>query len=87
MKVAFHRQTATETHEMLQMAFKEESLSRTQVFDWFARFKSGEMSVEDHPHSERPPTSRTDENIEKIREKKSTRIVGTQLTRSQKLQV
>jgi len=61
--------TATEVHEMLQKAFKEEALSRTQVFEWFARFKRGEMNVEDHPHSGRPSTSRTDENVEKIREK------------------
>jgi len=53
---------------MLQKAFKEEALSHTQVFEWFAQFKRGEMSVEDHPHSGRPPTSRTDENVEKIRE-------------------
>jgi hypothetical protein len=30
---------------MLQKAFKEEALSRTQIFEWFARFKRGEMSV------------------------------------------
>jgi len=52
---------------MLQKAFKEEALSRTQVFECFARFKGGEMSVENHPHSGRPSTSRTDENVEKIR--------------------
>ena len=53
---------------MFQKAFKEEALSRTQVFEWFARFKRGEMSVEDHPHSGRPSTSRTEENVETIRE-------------------
>ena len=58
--------TATEADEMLQKTFKEEALSRTQVFEWFARFKRGEMSVEDHPHSGRPSTSPTDENVEKI---------------------
>ena len=46
--------TATEAHEMLQKAFKEEALSRTQVFEWYARFKRGETSVEDHPNSGRP---------------------------------
>ena len=58
--------TATEAHEMLQKAFKEEALSRTQVFEWYARFKRGEMSVEDHPHSGCLSTSCTDENVEKI---------------------
>jgi len=71
---------------MLQKASKEEALSHTQVFKWFAEFKREEMSVEDHPDSGRPSTSRTDENVEKIQEK-SMRIVCTQLTRSQKLQV
>ena len=53
---------------MLQKALIEEALSRTQVFEWFARFKRGEMSIEDHPHSGRPSTSRTDKNVEKINE-------------------
>jgi len=39
---------------MLQKAFKEEPLSRTQVFEWFALFKRSEMSVDDHPHSVAP---------------------------------
>jgi len=60
---------ATEVHEMLQKAFKEEALSHTQVFEWSARFKRGEMSVEDHAHSGRPSTTRTNENVEKIRQK------------------
>ena len=54
---------------MLQKAFKEEALTRTQVFEWFVRFTRGEMSVEDHPHSGRPSTSHTDENVKKIQEK------------------
>ena len=54
---------------MLQKAFKEKALSPTQVFEWYAWFKRGEMSAEDHPHSGRPSTSRTDENVEKIQEK------------------
>ena len=54
---------------MLQKAFKEEALGHTQVFEWFARFKRGEMSAEVHPLSGCPSTSRTDENVEKIQEK------------------
>ena len=79
--------TAREAHEMHLKAFKEEALSRTQIFEWFALFKRGEMNVENHPHSGRPSTRRTDENVEKNSREKSTRIVGTQLTKSQKLQV
>ena len=54
---------------MLQKAFKEEALNCTQVFEWFAWFKRGEMSVEVHLHSGRLSTCRNDENVEKIREK------------------
>jgi len=54
---------------MLQKAFKEEALSCTRVLEWFAQFKRGEMIVEDHPHSGRLSTSRTDDNVETIREK------------------
>lgn len=36
-------------------------MSRTQVFDWFVRFKSGRVSVESDSRSGRPSTSRTDE--------------------------
>jgi len=50
------------------------------------RSSRGEMSVEDHPHSGRPSTSHTDENVKKIQEK-ILRIVGTQTMRSQKLKV
>jgi len=53
---------------MLQKAFKEEALSHTQVFEWFAPFKRREMSAEHHSHSGRPSTSRTDQNVETIRE-------------------
>jgi len=51
---------------MLREAFKEEALSQARVFEWFSWFKRGDMSLEDQPRSERPSTSRTEENIQKI---------------------
>jgi len=39
------------------------------VFEWFSRFKKGDLSIEDQPRSGRPSGSRNDENIAKIREK------------------
>uniref|UniRef100_A0A672GXI9 Mos1 transposase HTH domain-containing protein n=1 Tax=Salarias fasciatus TaxID=181472 RepID=A0A672GXI9_SALFA len=59
--------TATETLTMIQTAYKDEALGRTQVFDWYGRFKSGQMSIEDSPRSSRLSTSRTEENIRKIK--------------------
>jgi len=58
--------TAAETVTMLREAFKEEALSQARVYDWFSRFKHGDMSLEDQPRSGRPSTSRTNENNRKI---------------------
>jgi hypothetical protein len=38
------------------------------VFQWHSRFKAGQVSVEDDERSGRPGTSKTTENVEKIRE-------------------
>ena len=55
--------SAAETVSMLQ-----EALSKTQVYEWYSRFKGGgEMSCEDQPRSGRPSTCRNDENLEKVR--------------------
>ena len=60
--------TAAETVTMLREAFKEEALRQASVYEWFARFKRGDMSLEDQPRSGRPSTCRTDENIQKVRD-------------------
>ncbi|KOC61841.1 Putative uncharacterized protein FLJ37770 [Habropoda laboriosa] len=53
---------------MLKTAYKDDAMGKTQVFEWFSRFKNGEMSIDDKPRSGRPSTARTHENVEKIRE-------------------
>ena len=53
---------------MLETPYKEAALGKTQVYKWFHRFRNGELSLADQPLSERPWTSRTDENIARIRE-------------------
>lgn len=60
--------TGTETLEMLKTAYKGDALGKTKVFEWFSRFKSGEMSIEDQARSGLPSTARTDENVKKIHE-------------------
>lgn len=60
--------TATECHESLQTAYGSDSLSRTQIFEWYKRFKEGRESFEDDERSGRPRTSLTDSNVEKVRE-------------------
>jgi len=54
---------AVEIVTMLRETFKEETLSQARVYEWFSRFRRGDMSLEDQPRSGRISTSRTDENI------------------------
>jgi len=58
---------ATEAYQLLQKAYSEEAMGRTQVSDWFHRFKEGRTSVESDPRSGRPSTSRNEEMIAKVR--------------------
>jgi len=60
--------TAGETVVMLETAYKEAALGKTQVYEWFSRFRNGELSLADQPRSGWPSTSQTDENIARIRE-------------------
>ena len=44
-------------------------MSRTSLFEWHRRFKEGREEVEDDHRSGRPSTSRTDKNVERVRQK------------------
>jgi len=59
--------TFTETFQMLQQAYGEDCLSRTQCYEWYQRFKLGRMSIEDDPKSGRPSSSTGNNHIEKVR--------------------
>jgi hypothetical protein len=52
---------------MLQQAYGEDCLSRTQCYEWYQRFKAGRTSIEDDPKSGRPSSSTGDDQIEKMR--------------------
>ena len=51
---------------MLQQAYGEGCLSRTQCHEWYQRFKSGRTSIEDDPKSRRPSTSMDDDHVKKV---------------------
>jgi len=60
-------ENATETYEKLIRAYGEIAVSRAQVFRWHKAFLDDHESVEDEPRSGRPCTSKTDENVTKVR--------------------
>jgi hypothetical protein len=49
---------ATETLEMLREVFGEHSLSWTEDFEWYSRFKVSRVSVENDKRLGRPSTSK-----------------------------
>ena len=61
--------TPTETFNLLQEVYGDATMSRTRIFEWHKRFREGREDVEDDPKSGRPTTSRTNENVECVREK------------------
>ena len=44
-------------------------MSRTRIFEWHKRFREGKEDMEDDPRSGRPTTSRTNENVERVKKK------------------
>ena len=61
--------TPTETFNLLQQVYGDATMSRTRIFEWHKRFREGREDVEDDPRSGKPTTSRTNENVERVREK------------------
>ncbi|UYV61806.1 hypothetical protein LAZ67_1006676 [Cordylochernes scorpioides] len=59
---------ATETFQMLQKAFKDDCISRSQSGKWHKAFKEGREEVADKPRSGRPTTARTEENVDRVLE-------------------
>ena len=55
-------------NEKLRRAYGEHAVSRTQVFRWHKAFLDGCESVENEPHCGRPCTSKTDENVTKVKD-------------------
>ncbi|XP_033224565.1 protein GVQW3-like [Belonocnema kinseyi] len=52
---------------MLQKAFKDECIAKTQIKEWYRRFKSGRTSLDSDPRSGRPSTGTSSDNVERVR--------------------
>ena len=69
MKFLVHLgKTPTEALKLLQEVYGDDTMSRTRLFEWRRRFKEGREEVEDDHRSGMPSTSRTDENVERVRQ-------------------
>jgi len=58
--------SATEIIKMIQQGFGDQSLSRTQVFQWHTRLKTGCTSVDDNEHTRRPTRCTNPETVAQI---------------------
>ena len=61
--------TPPEALKLLQEIYGDDTMSKTRLFEWHRRFKEGRDKVEDDHRSRRPSTSRTDENVARVRQK------------------
>jgi len=52
---------------MIKKAFGDDSMSEARINFWYRRFKNGRESFESDQSSGRPLTSRTPENVERVR--------------------
>ena len=59
--------SGTETLGIIRQVFKDKSSSQTAVFKWHKLFKDDRGNVEDQPRAGRPPTSRTDDKVQRMR--------------------
>jgi transposase len=71
------RLSATETLLLVQKAYGNEAVSRSNVFRWYSRFRDGRELVEDDERSGRPKSTLTEVNIAAIADlvKNDRRIV------------
>jgi len=55
--------SATETLQMVNAAYGDQALSRSNLFRWYGRFRDGREDIEDDPRSGRPTECRNNNNV------------------------
>ena len=56
----------TETFQLVNQAYGEDGMSRTQCYGWFKHFKEGRMLVSEDPRPGRPSTSTNDDHVKRV---------------------
>ena len=57
---------STETIQTIPKSFGDDAMGAAQTKVWYKCFNDGRESVESDPHSGRPETGRTPENVERV---------------------
>jgi len=67
---------------MLVRVYGDNAMNKTTVYKWVKRFSEGRKSVTEEERSGRPATSRTEENIAKVRQivRKNRRLTVRSIT-------
>ena len=60
--------TPTECFKLLKEVYGEDVMSRTQIFEWHKCFEKGREEVEDNSKTRRPCTTKTYENITRVKQ-------------------
>ena len=60
--------SGNEIREILMQIYRDNDMKKTAVYRWVKRFSEGRESITDEERPGRPATSRTEENIAKIRQ-------------------
>ncbi|XP_054737795.1 histone-lysine N-methyltransferase SETMAR-like [Anastrepha obliqua] len=60
--------TFSETYELMQKVYGGDCLARSNVYNWFKRFKNGREDLDDDKRPGRPEASNRAELVEKVRE-------------------
>ena len=58
--------SATETLQMVNAAYGDQALSRSNVFRWYGRFRDGWKDIENDPRSGQPTECHSDNIVKKI---------------------
>jgi hypothetical protein len=77
-------QSATETLVLVQKAYGNEAVNRSNVFSWYSRFRDGRDLVEDDERGGRPKSTRTEVNIAAVADlvKNNRRIASRMIAES-----
>jgi len=57
---------ASEMSTLLTVAYGEQAMKKSSVFEWHWRFKEGREDVQNDPRSGQPITQRTDANVDRV---------------------